>query len=242
MQVTPGAGVIQPTQDSVPRPPREGLLAAVRRVIRARHYSPRTEEAYVYWGRRYVRFHDLRYPSTLGEGDVARFLSHLAVRDRVAPATQNQALAALLFLYREVLRLPFLTPERVDRVKLAARVPVVLTRPEVRAVFGHFRGMPALAALLLYGSGLRLLECLHLRVKGVDFGAGAIVVRGGKGGKDRVTVLPAAAHRPLERHLDRVRRLHEHDVRRGGGRAPLPTPADFAPPAAGSAGGRRADA
>jgi integron integrase len=209
-----------PTGADPTRPER--LLDRLRRVLRTRHYSVRTEAAYVAWVRRYVRFHGLAHPSTLGEREVEAFLSHLAVDARVAPSTQNQALAALLFLYRDVLALPLGVPEHAVRAKARPRLPVVLSREEVRAVLARLHGAPALVALLLYGSGLRLLECLSLRVKDVDVAGGEIVVRAGKGGKDRRTVLPAAARAPLATQLAAVRRLHERDLARGGGLAPLP--------------------
>ena len=202
------------------------LLERLRREIRVRHYSARTEQAYVAWVRRYVRFHGLRHPGTLDERHVERFLSHLAIDGRVAAPTQNQALAALLFLYRDVLRVPLSFPDGIARAKGHRRVPQVLTRAEVWAVLGRLRGTPAIVALLLYGGGLRLLECLRLRVKDVDFGRGELLVRAGKGGKDRRTMLADAACEPLRRHLVAVERLHARDVAAGGGRAPLPDALD----------------
>ena len=200
----------------------ERLLDRLRRVLRTRHYSARTETAYVAWVRRYVRFHGLTHPAALGERDVEAFLSHLAVTHRVAPSTQNQALAALLFLYRDVLALPIAVPEHTVRAKAHPRLPVVLSRDEVREVLGRLRGTPALVALLLYGSGLRLLECLTLRVKDVDVAGGEILVRAGKGGKDRRTVLPDSARAPLAAQLAITRRLHDRDLARGRGRVALP--------------------
>jgi integron integrase len=201
-------------------PPR--LLALVRRAIRVRHYSRRTEEAYVSWIRRFVRFHGMRHPAELAEQDVARFLSSLAVERGVSASTQNQALSALLFLYHAVLNRPLGEFEGLVRARQAKRLPVVLTREEVRAVLGAMRGTPQLLAALLYGSGLRLLEALQLRVKDVDFRRGEIMVRGGKGDRDRVTMLPAVVVGPLERHLDAVRALHQRDLARGAGRVALP--------------------
>lgn len=200
-------------------PPR--LLALVRRAIRVRHYSRRTEEAYVSWIRRFVRFHGMRHPAELGERDVARFLSSLAVDRGVSASTQNQALSAFLFLYHAVLDRPLGVFEGLVRARQAKRLPVVLTREEVAAVLGAMRGTPQLVAALLYGSGLRLLEALQLRVKDADFRRGEIVVRGGKGDRDRVTVLPAVLVVLLERHLDAVRALHQRDLARGAGRVPL---------------------
>src|SRR5947199_3343558 len=169
------------------------LLGRLRSALRARHYSPRTEQAYVAWVRRYVEFHDRRHPATMGATEVQAFLTHLAERGRVSASTQNQAAAALLFLYEAVLGRPLaVAPDGVVHAKEGHRLPVVLTRDEVRTVLRELRGVPQLVALLLYGSGLRLLECLQLRVKDVDFGRGEIRVRWGKGGVDRVPPFPVA--------------------------------------------------
>src|SRR5437879_3599171 len=170
------------------------LLTLVRRAIRLRHYSRHTEEAYVAWVRRFVRFAGLRHPASLGEAEVERFLSSLAELG-VSATTQNQAASALRFLYEEVLGRPFARPAGVVHAKEPGRVPVVLTREEVRAVLGRMQGTTRLVALLLYGSGLRLLEALTLGVKDIDFGRGEIVVRRGKGARDRVTMLPQRVRR-----------------------------------------------
>lgn len=201
---------------------RERLIPAVRRVMRTRHLSRLTEEAYVRWIVRFVRFHGLRHPRTLGEREVREFLSHLATDRNVAASTQSQALAALLFLYTDVLRDPVPWIADVIRARRPQRLPVVMTREEVRAVLGKMRGSPRVVALLLYGSGLRLMEALQLRVKDIDFGMNQITVRGGKGDRDRVTMLPAAARTDLERQLVRVRRLHARDLAAGAGRTILP--------------------
>ena len=198
------------------------LLAQVRQALRVRHYSRRTEEAYVRWVRRYVLFHGLRHPSGLGEADLTRFVSSLAVDRRVSASTQNQALAALLFLYRDVLGQRVGWLEHVVHARRSVRLPVVLTRAEVRDVLGRMEGTPRLVASLLYGSGVRLLEGLQLRVKDLDFGANEIIVRGGKGDKDRHTVLPAAFRADLERHCEAVRRLHMRDCAEGAGWVELP--------------------
>ncbi len=205
------------------------LLTSVRHAIRVRHYSPHTEAAYVAWVRRYVRFSGLRHPRELGEPEVERFLTHLAVRRRVAASTQNQALAALLFLYREVLRLPLAIPEQAVRADRPRRVPAVLTPAEVDAVLraledrrGRDASITALIGRLLYGSGLRLAECLALRVKDVDPVRREVVVHAGKGGKDRRTLLADSAVAPLRAHLERVRRLHARDLAAGGGAVALP--------------------
>lgn len=198
------------------------LLDRVVEEIRARHYSPRTEEAYVHWIRRFVIHHGMRHPRELGGVDVAAFLSHLATRDTVAAATQNQALAALLFLYKHVLGITLPWLDDLVRATRPHHLPVVLSRAEVRAVLDHMTGVPRLMALLLYGAGLRLLECCHLRVKDVDFARNQVTVRRGKGGKDRVTMLPAAAKGDLGVHLARVRAQHERDLANGSGWVELP--------------------
>ena len=188
------------------------LLTQVRRAIRARRYSPRTEQSYVSWIRRYVRFHGVRHPASLGEAEVTAFLSDLAVRGGVSAATQNQALAALLFLYREVLGQHVGWLDTLVRARRSPRLPVVLTRAEVRAVLRAMHGTPRLAASLLYGSGLRLSECLRLRVKDLELTRNCIVVRGAKGSRDRVTVLPRVLKDALGEHLGRVRRYYAADV------------------------------
>lgn len=206
---------------SVPKTPR--LLDAVRASIQARHFSRRTEEAYVAWVRRYVLFTGRRHPRELGDADVGRFLTALAVQGRVSASTQNQARAALAFLYRDVLRTPLGSlGDDVVRAKRPERLPVVLRRDEVRAVLAHLEGSAHLVSMLLYGAGLRLQEALQLRIKDLDVERGELLVRGGKGGKDRVTVLPALAREPLGVHLTRVRRQHAQDLARGWGRVVLP--------------------
>src|SRR5574341_702235 len=203
-------------------PQRPNLMDRVREAICARHYSRNTEDAYVAWIRRFILFHGKRHPSEMGAEEVTRFLSSLALEGRVAASTQNQALSALLFLYREVLNqnLPWL--EGVVRAKRPIRLPVVLAREEVQAVLAHLRGTRRLMATLLYGAGLRLMECARLRVKDVDFGLNQILVRDGKGQKDRVTLLPATAKADLARHLEAVRDQHQRDLSRGAGWVALP--------------------
>jgi len=202
--------------------PKPRLLDRVREAIRAHHYSRRTEKAYVHWIKRYIFFHGKRHPAEMGAAEATAFLTSLAVHDKVAASTQNQALSALLFLYREVLgvELPWL--DDVIRAKRPQYLPVVLTRDEVRAVLQRLDGVPRLMAILLYGAGLRLLECCRLRVKDVDFGTNQIVIRDGKGRKDRVTMLPAAVKSALAAHIDRVREQHQADLRRGAGWVELP--------------------
>jgi integron integrase len=190
--------------------------------VRARHYSRRTEEAYVGWIRRFVHFHGRQHPRSLGAQHVEAFLSHLAVFDRVSASTQNQALAALLFLYRCVLEVEVPRLAHVVRARTPERLPVVLTRDEIRSLLEHLVGAHRLIAALLYGSGLRLLEGLELRVKDIDFDRHQIVVRRGKGQKDRATVLARSAEADLRGHLQRVRRLHERDLAQGLGSVALP--------------------
>jgi integron integrase len=194
----------------------------MRHALRVKHYSIRTENAYVDWARRYILFHDKRHPEELGPEHVNRFLTHLAVHGKVAASTQNQALAGLLFLYGEVLRMPLPDTGGLVRAKKPRRIPTVLTREEVYQVLSRLDGPQKIAATLLYGAGLRLLEVLRLRVKDVDFGLGQLVVRDGKGQKDRVTMLPDAARGALAIHISEVRRLHARDLAEGFGRVWLP--------------------
>ncbi len=198
------------------------LVERARIEIRKRHYSPRTEEAYLAWIDRFARFHMHHCPEELGQADVERFLSSLALEGKVAAATQNQALGALLFLYRNVLGVTLDWLDDVVRAKKPARLPVVLTREEVREVLSRLYGPTQIAATLLYGAGLRLLECLRLRVKDVDFAIRQVTVREGKGNRDRVTVLPGTAVKQLERHLEWVKRQHNTDLNDGGGYVKLP--------------------
>jgi integron integrase len=206
-----------------PAPPEPRLLDRVRAAIRARHFSRRTEEAYVAWIRRYIFFHGKRHPTEMGAPEVTRFLTSLAVEDHVAASTQNQALSALLFLYREVLGVGLPWLDGIVRARRPERLPVVLTREEVRAVLQRLEGVPRLMACLLYGAGLRVLECCRLRVQDVDFAANRIVVRGGKGDKDRVTMLPAITKAELATHLEAARAQHVDDVAAGAGWVALPT-------------------
>ena len=206
-----------------PLPPRPRLLDQLRQAVRLRHYSPRTEQAYVRWARRYVIYHHKRHPAELGGGEVTQFLSWLAEERHVSASTQTQALSALLFLYRNVLQLELPWMTEVVRAPNRTRLPVVLTREEVRAVVRRMQGPERLVVMLLYGSGLRLLEALRMRVKDLDFDQDQIVVRGGKGDKDRITMLPQTLKTELRRHLAEVRVLHEKDLGRGAGRVDLPT-------------------
>jgi|SRR5581483_8488621 len=198
------------------------LLDRVRGAIRARHYSRRTEEAYVGWIKRFIFFHNKRHPSAMGAEEVNAFLTALATDQNVSASTQGQALSALLFLYRYVLDDPLPWMEDLVRAQRPARLPVVLTVDEARMVLDHLDGVPLLVAQLLYGSGLRLLEALRLRVKDIDFGRGQILVRDPKGRRDRATMLPRIVIDPLKRHLDRVRLVHQEDLRQGFGAVWLP--------------------
>jgi integron integrase len=190
-------------------PPK--LLDQVRHACRVRHFSLRTEDSYVQWCKRFILFHHKRHPKEMAEPEVNTFLTHLAVEGHVAASTQNQALAALLFLYEHVLGQPLDRLEGVVRAKRPKRLPVILTRTEVLRVLNHLEGTPKLITLLLYGSGLRVLEALSLRVHDLDFAKAEILVRHGKGGKDRRTVLPKSAMTPLQTHLERVKVLADRD-------------------------------
>ncbi len=211
---------IIPTTPSVNPPPK--LLDLVHQAIRVRHYSPRTEKAYAHWIRRYILFHDKRHPNEMGPLEINQFLTHLAVQEHVSASTQNQALNALLFLYKSALQIEIGLIEDAVRAKKPERLPVVLTRQEVAAVLANLDGVVLLVSLLLYGAGLRLLDALRLRVKDIDFTKNEITIRDGKGQKDRVTMLPAATKQLLLDHLKLVRQQHQEDLRQGRGRAPLP--------------------
>lgn len=193
------------------------LLEQVRETMRAKHYSYRTEKTYVDWIKRFILFHGKRHPRDLGAGEMNTFLSHLAVKSRVAAATQNQALAALLFLYRDVLKMKVAWMEGVVRAKKPQRLPVVLSKDEVRRLLAALPGRKRLMASLLYGSGLRLNECLELRVKDVDLGRGEITVRQGKGGKDRRTMVPRSLVPALREHLDALKAWLKVDAAARGG-------------------------
>lgn len=198
------------------------LLDQVRDRVRVLHYSIRTEDAYVQWIRRFILFHNKRHPLEMGAAELEAFLTHLAVERQVAASTQNQALHAVLFLYREVLGRPIEELGRIAPARRPERLPTVLTRDEVRAVLDRLDGTNRLMAGLLYGSGLRLMECLRLRIKDVDFGQRHLIVRDGKGGKDRVTLLPRTLEEPLRQQIERVRSLHRQDLDEGFGRVYLP--------------------
>lgn len=215
-------GMRPPVRDDEVELPRPRLLAEVSARLRLKHYSLRTEEAYLYWIRRYIRACRGKHPRLLDGVAVEGFLTELAVRDRVAASTQNQALSALLFLYREVLSIDLPWMENVTRAKRPQRLPVVLSQGEVTALLARLKGRDSLLASLLYGSGLRLMECVRIRVKDVDFVRGDLTVRNGKGGKDRKTVLPLRLRPLLQRQIEDVRIVHAEDLAGGLGRVYLP--------------------
>jgi integron integrase len=209
------------TQPQLPfQQPR--LLARLRNAIRLHHYSLKTEKAYVYWTRYFIHFHKLRHPQDMGAAEVTAFLNYLACERHVSASTQNQALAALLFLYKQLLevKLPWL--DDIVRVKRPQRLPTVLTREEVQAVLAGLKGTHWLLVSLLYGSGLRLNECLGIRVKDVDLAGSKLLLRDSKGGKDRVTIIPKSVESALATHLVKVKALHDADLAKGFGEAPLP--------------------
>jgi len=198
------------------------LLDRVRQALRTRHYSPRTEDTYVGWIKRFILFHNKRHPDELGERDISAFLTHLAVEKHVSASTQNQALASILFLYKVVLERELDWLDDVVRAKRTQRLPTVLSRQEVAALFAHLAGIHRLMAQLMYGTGMRLMDCIQLRAKDVDFGYCQLTIRCGKGNKDRVTMLPQSLQEPLRAHLLRVKTLHDADLAEGFGRTHLP--------------------
>jgi len=210
--------------DSVVDPVRKPkLLERIRQVIRTKHYSRRTEDAYIGWVHRFIVFHNKRHPHEMGAAEITQFLTHLAVNGNVAASTQNQALNAILFLYREVLKIEVQDfGDQVIWAKKPKKLPEVFTPQEVNAVLRNLDGVYWLIGILMYGSGLRLIECLRLRVKDIDFASKKLTVREGKGMKDRLTMLPAAVVTSLQEHLTRVKEQHEHDLRAGYGTVHMP--------------------
>jgi len=221
-------------KESAPRKPASAspsadkpkLLDQMREALRSRHYSRRTEQTYCHWVKRYVHFHNVRHPAEMGEPEINAFLTHLAVKEKVSSSTQNQALSALLFLYRHVLGREVGDLGEVIRARKPKRLPVVMTRDEVKAVLANLTGDKWLMASLMYGAGLRLMECLRLRVQDIDFSRNEILVRDGKGGKDRITMLPESLKAPLQEHLKTVKGIHERDLADGWGRVLLPNALD----------------
>ena len=202
--------------------PTPKLLDQVRTVARVKHFSLSTERAYVSWIRRFILFHHKRHPIDMAEDEIRQFISHLAVHTRISASTQTVALSALLFLYRDVLKrdLPYIA--NIERAKPSKKLPVVFTRQEVQEVLVRLNGTPHLIACLLYGSGLRLMEAIRLRVKDIDFERRELCIREGKGAKDRITMLPASTIQPLLEHLRKVRFLHQADLKDGFGKVALP--------------------
>lgn len=198
------------------------LIDRVREEIRVRHYSLRTEKSYIQWIRRFILFHDKRHPLEMGEKEISAYLSHLAINRKVSASTQNQALSAILFLYQKVLDQPLDWLTDVVRAKRPRRLPVVLNRTEVTALLNEIRGINALIARALYGTGMRQMECLRLRVKDLDFNYRQIHIRAGKGNKDRVTVLPDALVEPLARQIETAHTIHQRDLKEGFGETRLP--------------------
>ena len=198
------------------------LLDKVRDKIRLKHYSYRTEKTYIDWIKRYIFFHNKRHPKDMGEHEIEEFLTNLAVQKKVSSSTQNQAFNALLFLYREVLGIEFSKKINSIRAKSKIRIPTVLTRKEVADLFRELTGTHKLMAGILYGGGLRLMECVRLRIKDIDFQQNQIIIREGKGGKDRVTPFAEKLKPKLKAHLRKVKKLHEEDLENGVGEVYLP--------------------
>src|SRR5207244_2639510 len=221
--IAPPVGVkCTEVRSGMPQAPRpKKLLDQMRDVLRTQHYAIRTEKAYVDWAKRFILFHQKRHPAEMGRVEIEAFLTHLAVERHVAACTQNQALSALLFLYKEVLRQEVESVDAV-RARKPKRLPTVLTKAEALRVLNAMAGVPQVMAKLLYGSGVRGLECVRLRVKDVDFAQYMLLVRDGKGEKDRITMLPENLVTPLQEHLVRVKQLHTKDLAYGYGAVYLP--------------------
>ncbi len=202
--------------------PYQTLLINIREVIRVRNYSSRTEECYVYWVRQFIRYHRFQHPEQLGSNDIGKFLTHLTVQQNMAASTRNQALSALLFLYRDVLKMPVDWMNNLICVKKKTRVPVVFTPYETELVLSRLSGTAWLVASLLYGSGLRLMECLRMRINDVDFGYRQIIIRDEKGNQDHATVLPKRVIEPLRKQINFVRVIHQTDLAQGFGEVLLP--------------------
>ncbi len=212
---------ISPTPAKQPK-----LLNRLCEALRSRHYSRRTEQCYCHWVKRFIFFHHVRHPAEMAEPEINAFLTHLAVKEKISASTQNQALSALLFLYRHVLDRVIGDLGDVIRARKPKRLPVVMTREEARAVLSHLEGDKRLMAALMYGAGLRLMECLRLRVQDIDFARNELTVRDGKGSKDRRTMLPESLKPPFLAHLRKVRRVHESDLADGWGRVQMPDALD----------------
>jgi integron integrase len=198
------------------------LLEQVRQTCRLKHYSLKTEKAYLSWIRRFIVFNNKRHPKEMGEKEISNYLTFLADKANVSASTQNQAFCSVLFLYRDVLEINLSKIDNIHRPKQSTKVPVVFTKDEVNSVLNQLHGTKKLMAVLLYGSGLRLMECIRLRVKDIDFGYNQITVRDGKGNKDRLTMLPISLKNPLTEHLKKVKLLHDRDLVKGFGTVYLP--------------------
>ena len=206
--------------------PTPRLYDRVVEVLRTRHYSRRTEQTYAHWIKRFIYFHNVRHPAEMAEPEINAFLTHLVVKQKVSASTQNQTLSALLFLYRHVIGREVGDLGEVIRARKPTRLPVVMTREEVKAVLANLTGDKWLMASLMYGAGLRLMECLRLRVQDIDFSRNEILVRDGKGAKDRITMLPKSLKAPLQDHLKKVKAIHEEDLAENWGRVQLPDAVD----------------
>jgi len=202
------------------------LLDRLSEALRSRHYSRRTEQSYSHWVKRFIYFHNIRNPAEMAEPEINAFLTHLAVKEKVSASTQNQALSALLFLYRNVLGRKIGDLGEVIRARKPRHIPAVMTREEVKTVLSHLKRDKWLMASLMYGAGLRLMECLRLRVQDVDFDRNEILIRDGKGAKDRITMLPESIKAKLQEHLMGVKKIHEGDLADGWGRVQMPTALD----------------
>jgi integron integrase len=202
------------------------LLDHLCQALRARHYSRRTEQTYCHWVKRFVYFHNVRHPAEMAEPEINAFLTHLAVEEHVSASTQNQALSARLFLYRHVLGREIGALGEVIRARKPRRLPVVMSRDEVKAVLVQLKGDKWLMASLMYGAGLRLMECLRLRIQDIDFERNEILVRDGKGARDRITMLPESLKAPLQDHLKKVKAIHERNLADGWGRVQMPSALD----------------
>ena len=203
-------------------PGKQKLLDRFRESLRSRHYSRRTEQTYCQWVKRFIYFHKMRHPAEMGESEINAFLTHLAVKEKISSSTQTQALGALLFLYRNVLDREIGDLGAVIRARKPRGLPVVMTKAEVKSVLSNLKEDKWIIANLLYGSGLRLMECLRLRVHDIDFGSNQITVRDGKGNQDRIAILPVAVKEPLSAHLNKVKKIHNEDVKRGYGKVFMP--------------------
>ena len=202
------------------------LLDRLSEALRSRHYSRRTEQSYAHWVKRFIFFHNKRHPAEMAEPEINAYLTHLAVKEKVSASTQNQALSALLFLYRHVLGREIGDLGEVIRARKPRHLPAVMTREEVKAVLANLAGDKWLMASLMYGAGLRLMECLRLRIQDIDFARNEILIRDGKGAKDRITMLSESLKTPLQDHLKKVKAIHERDLGDGWGRVQMPTALD----------------